>query len=78
MHANSKQITNNYINNTTCATSRMMHIVVLIDQSTEDLRIQRQFIAQKGIPKLMISDNGKIFKGRLLKNIMLSMESRDI
>ena len=56
----------------------MMHIEVLIDQSTEDLRIQRQFIAQKGIPKLMISDNGKIFKGRLLKNIMLSMESRDI
>ena len=78
MHANSKQITNNYINSTTCATSRMMHIEVLIDQSTEDLRIQRQFIAQKGIPKLMISDNGKIFKGRLLKNIMLSMESRDI
>ena len=46
----------------------MIHLEVLVDQSTEAfLRSQREFMAWRGVPKLMISDSKKTFKGRLLR-----------
>ena len=61
-------MTKNYISITTCASSRMIHLEILPDQTTAAyLRSQRRFIAQQGIPKLIVSDNGKTFKGRALK-----------
>ena len=46
----------------------MINLDVLVDQSTEiDMRGQRRFIARRVVPKLMISDNGKRFKGKLLR-----------
>ena len=68
VHPKSKQLTKNYISITTCASSRMIHLEILPDQTTAAyLRSQRRFIAQQGIPKLIVSDNGKTFKGRALK-----------
>ena len=68
VHPKNKQMTNNYISITTCASSRMIHLEILPDQTTAAyLRSQRRFIAQQGIPKLIVSDNGKTFKGRALK-----------
>ena len=63
-------MTKNYISITTCASSRMIHLEILPDQTTAAyLRSQRRFIAQQGIPKLIVSDNGKTFKGRALKQL---------
>ena len=70
VHSKSKQMTKNYISITTCASSRMIHLEILPDQTTAAyLRSQRRFIAQQGIPKLIVSDNGKTFKGRALKQL---------
>ena len=42
--------------------------MILPDRATAAyLRSQRRFIARRGIPKLIVSDNGKTFKGRALK-----------
>ena len=61
-------MTKNYISISICASSRMIHLEILPDQSTAAyLRSQRRFIARRGIPKLIVSDNGKTFKGRALK-----------
>ena len=61
-------MTKNYFSITTYATSRMIHLEILPDQSTAVyLRSQRRFIAQQGILKLIVSGNGKTFKGRALK-----------
>ena len=68
VHPKSKQMTKNYISITTCSTLRMIHLEILPDQSTSAyLQSQRRFIARRGIPKLIVSDNGKTFKGRALK-----------
>ena len=61
----SKEMTKNYISITTCTASRMLHLRIWRDQSTAaSLRSQRRFIARQEIPKLIVSDNGKTFKGR--------------
>ena len=66
MHSKSKQMTKNYISITTYPISRVVHLEVLVDQSTEAyLRIQRGCIALRWVPTLMISNNGNTFKGRL-------------
>ena len=45
----------------------MIHLEILPDQTTAAyLRSQRKFIAPRGISKLILSDNGKTFKGRAL------------
>lgn len=68
-----KEVTNNmskwYVALFTCATSMMIHLELTPDISTPTyVRCQRRFIARRGTPSLMISDNGKVFKGRALKN----------
>ena len=63
VHHKSKHMTKNYISITTCASSRIIHLEILLDQTTAAyLRSQKRFIAQQGIPKLIVSDNGKTFK----------------
>ena len=61
-------MTKNYISTTTCASSRMIHLEILPDETTAAyLRSQRRLIARRGIAKSIVSDNGKTFKGRALK-----------
>ena len=68
VHPKSKQMTKIYISITICASSRMIHLEILPDKSTAAyVRSQRRFTARRGIPKLIVSDNGKTFKGRALK-----------
>ena len=68
VHPKSKQMTKNYISTITCASSKMIHLEILPDQTAAAyLRSQRRFIARRGIPKLIVSDNGKTFKGRALR-----------
>ena len=57
----------------------MIHLEILPDQSTAAyVRSQRRFTARRGIPKLIVSDNGKTFKGRTLKqfNMRISLKWR--
>ena len=57
-----------YIAITTCATTRMVHFEVAPDLTTAAyVRAQKRFIGRKGCPSMMVSDNGKCFKGRELK-----------
>ena len=68
VHPKSKEMTKNYISITTFAASTMIHLEILPDQSIAAyLRSQRRFIVRQGIPKLIVSDKGKTFKGRALK-----------
>ena len=56
-----------YIAITTCTSSRMIHLELTPDLTTGAyLRSQRRFTARRGFPKMMVSDNGKTFKGREL------------
>ena len=57
-----------YIVITTCATTRMVHFEVTPDLTTAAyVRSQMRFISRRGCPSMMVSDNGKSFKGRELK-----------
>ena len=68
VHPKGKQMTKNYISITTCASSRMIHFEILPYQtSAAYLQSQRSFITRREIPKLIVSDNWKTFKGRALK-----------
>ena len=66
MHSKNKQVAKCCIGIIPCATSRTVHVNVLVDQSTEVyLQNQRQFIAWRGVQ--IILDNGKTFKRRLVR-----------
>ena len=57
-----------YIAINTCATSRMLHLELVPDLTTSAyLRSQRRFTARRGFPSMLVSDNGKTFKGCELK-----------
>ena len=57
-----------YVVVTTCATSRMVHLEISPDLSTAAyLRSQKRFISRRGYPRLGVSDNGKAFKGKELR-----------
>ena len=43
IHPKSKEMTKNYISITTCESSRMIHLEILPDQSTEDLLHNDEF-----------------------------------
>ena len=52
----------------TCATSRMIHLELCPDLSTEAyIRGQKRFMGRRGSPSMIISDNGRTFKGRALR-----------
>ena len=68
VHPKRKEMTKKYISITTFAASRMIQLEILPDQSTAAyLKSQRKFIAWQEIQKLIVSDSGKTFKGRALK-----------
>ena len=48
----------------TCCVTRAVHLELVEDLSVETLkRCLRRFIARRGIPALIVSDNAKTFKG---------------
>ena len=67
MYKTNNETNKAYIAITTCATTRMLHQELTPDLTTSAyLRSQRRFIARRGFPTMMVSDNGKTFKGREL------------
>ncbi len=57
-----------YIVINTCTSSRMVHLELTPDLTTAAyVRAHERFIARRGYPTLMISDNGRTFKGKDLK-----------
>ena len=64
----------------TCCTTRGVHIDIVPDLSTVTFfRCFKRFIARRGIPHLMISDNGKTFKAaaRMISEIMSQGRAQD-
>ena len=48
----------------TCCATRAVHLDILTDLSTDSfIRSFRRFVARRGFPNRVISDNGKTFKG---------------
>ena len=57
------QMTKVYIAFFTCCITRAVHLELVEDLSTETFkRCLRRFIARRGVPTLMVSDNAKTFK----------------
>ena len=57
----------------TCCVVRAVHLDVVVDLSTQAfIRSFKRFSARRGLPTLLVSDNGKTFKGasKLIKKIM--------
>uniref|UniRef100_A0A1I7XI20 DUF5641 domain-containing protein n=1 Tax=Heterorhabditis bacteriophora TaxID=37862 RepID=A0A1I7XI20_HETBA len=63
----------------TCLTIRAVHLEIATNLSSEEfLRAFRRFVARRGRPSLIISDNGTNFKGaactRIVGNALLTLE----
>ena len=57
-----------YIALITCATTRMVHLELSNNLTTISLiNCIKRFTARRGVPSLVISDNAKTFKSKLLK-----------
>ena len=55
----------------TCASSRAVHLDLVPRLTTEVfVRSFKRFIARRGVPNLVVSDNGSIFKGEALKKLL--------
>lgn len=68
VYSKSKTVYKAYIAIFTCASSRAVHLELVPDLSTETfLRCLKRFVSRRGVPRLVISDNGKTFKGSCLK-----------
>ena len=60
-----QQVEKVYIALFTCAASRMIHLELVADLTSEAfIRSFKRFMSRKGIPKRVISDNGKTFKAK--------------
>ena len=56
----------------TCASSRGVHIDLVPDLTVGAfVRCLKRFVNRKGFPYLILSDNGKTFKGKELKEVLL-------
>ena len=65
----------------TCCVVRAVHLDLVPNLPTEAfLRSFRRFVARRGLPKKVVSDNGKTFKaaGRIIKDVMNSSEVQSI
>jgi hypothetical protein len=63
-----KEVKKAYIVLFTCATSRMVHLELCPDLTTEAyIRSQKRMMGRKGTPAMFVSDNGRTFKGKALK-----------
>ena len=59
----------------TCCATRAIHLDIVPDLTTEAfLRCFKRFVARRGVPRKMVSDNGKTFKSaaRLLEDSVVS------
>lgn len=60
-----------YIALYTCASSRAVHLDLVPDNTSQSfVKSFKRFIGRRGTPSLVISDNGKTFKGAELKNFI--------
>ena len=67
----SKNVFKAYIALFTCASSRAVHLELVPDLTTETfLRGLKRFISRRGMPRFVVSDNGKTFKGSRLKTFL--------
>ena len=64
VYSKSKKVYKAYIAIFTCASSRAVHLELVPDLSTGTLLI---CLKRRGVPRLVISDNGKTFKSSSLK-----------
>ena len=68
VYSKSKKVYMSYIAIFTCASSRAVHLELVRDLSTEtSLRCLKRVVSSRGVQRLVISDNGKTFKGFRLK-----------
>jgi hypothetical protein len=68
VYGKSDEMNKAYILIMTCATSRNVHLELCPDLTTEAyIRGQQRFIGRRGTPTMIISDNGKTFKGKELR-----------
>ena len=59
---NKKTVGKAYIALFTCATTRAVHLKLCRDLTAEEFqRAMKEFVARRGTPRLMVSDNGKTF-----------------
>jgi transposase InsO family protein len=57
----------------TCASSRAVHLDLAVDATSETfIRCFKRFMSRRVIPGTMISDNGKTFKSKELKEFCTS------
>lgn len=72
IYSDSELMNSSYIALFTCASSRALHLELTPDISAEAfIRAFKRFIGRRGFPNFVISDNGKTFKDKTLKNYCL-------
>ena len=72
IYAESKDMYKGYIALYTCASSRATHLDLVPDNTTSSfVKSFKRFIGRRGIPSLVVSDNGKTFKSAQLRNFIL-------
>ena len=63
-----EKINKAYVALYTCATSRMIHLDLVPSLTAKAfIRSQKRFMSRKGVPKMILSDNAKTFKSKLVK-----------
>ena len=71
IYRKSDNMNNAYIVLYTCASSRAVHLDLVPRLTTEAfVRSFKRFIARRGIPSLVVSDNGSTFKSEELKKLL--------
>ena len=72
IYGDDSQLYKAYICIFTCATSRAIHLELTPDLRGDSfIRALKRFIARRGYPNLLISDNGKTFKSSVCKSFLL-------
>ena len=70
----SRKTFKSYILIFTCAATRNTHLELVSSESPDLLLLEiRRFIARKGLPRALISDNFKTFKSKEIKHFILSL-----
>ena len=73
IYSQSKDMHKVYISLYTCSSSRALHLDLVPDMSSEAfVRSLERFIGRRGIPALIISDNGITFKGHEIRAFIAS------
>ncbi len=71
VYSKDKKVYKAYIAIFTCASSRAVHLKLVPDLLTKTfLRCLQRFISRRGVLRLVISGNGKTFKGSSLKAVL--------